>query len=287
MSNELDLVVVTGMSGAGRSTAARALEDHGYFVVDNLPPALLPDLIKTTTGADDVPRLAVVVDARGGRFFDSLGEQLRWLEAENLRPRILFLEASEDVLVRRFEASRRPHPLQGVGRLLDGIRREREAVSELRASADLVVDTSRLNVHELARAVGEAFGDDDQVKLRVTVMSFGFKYGLPVDADMVVDVRFLPNPFWIPELREHTGLDEDVNDYVVAQVGAKQFLDQVASLLDLVAEGYLREGKRYVTVGVGCTGGKHRSVAMSEHLTARLVRTGVEAITYHRDMGRE
>jgi UPF0042 nucleotide-binding protein len=201
--------------------------------------------------------------------------------------RVLFLEAGDNELVRRFESSRRPHPLQGAGGILDGLTRERVLLGDLRARADLVIDTSALNVHDLRRKVDAAFGGSDRVRLRATVMSFGFKYGIPVDADIVGDVRFLPNPYWVPELKELTGLDADVSDYVTEQSEAREFLDRMAGMLDLVSDGYLREGKRYVTVAIGCTGGKHRSVAMAENLAARLVKEGVEVLVVHRDLGKE
>jgi RNase adapter protein RapZ len=200
---------------------------------------------------------------------------------------LLFLEATDEVLVRRFEASRRPHPLQEGGRILEGVERERAMLADLRASADLVIDTTNLSVHDLRRSVEVAFEDHDVVALRATVISFGFKNGIPVDADFVADVRFLPNPHWIEELRPLNGTDGPVNDYVVDLPEAREFLDQYTSLLDIVSEGYLREGKRYVTVAIGCTGGKHRSVAMAENLAVRLIRHGVEARVVHRDLGRE
>ncbi len=283
-----ELVIISGMSGAGRSTAAKCLEDLGWFVVDNLPPALIPTMVDLGARSQgNVARIAVVVDVRGRRFFDTLRESLAGLEAKGVRRRVLFLEASDDVLVRRFESVRRPHPLQGDGRIVDGIAAERELLCELRGDADLVIDTSALNVHELRAKMDAQFAGDEEPELRATVMSFGFKYGLPVDADMVVDCRFLPNPHWVPELRPFSGLNQEVSDYVFQQPGAKEFLDGYAELLRLVAAGYRREGKRYVTVAVGCTGGKHRSVAMSERLSRRLSADGVETVTVHRDMGRE
>ncbi|MEZ5116833.1 MAG: RNase adapter RapZ [Candidatus Nanopelagicales bacterium] len=283
----IELALVTGMSGAGRSTAARALEDQGWFVVDNLPPALLPRVVELVTADPEIHRLAVVVDVRGGSFFDDCQRALSDLRARGMDVRVLFLEASDEALVRRFESSRRPHPLQGGGRILDGLRNEREVLADLRGQADLVIDTTSLNVHDLRRKIEAAFRDEDRVRLRATVMSFGFKYGLPVDADIVADVRFLPNPHWEPELRPLTGRDAPVNDFVVALPEAREFLDRYAALLDLVSDGYLREGKRYVTVAIGCTGGKHRSVAMAENLAARLVKSGVETLVVHRDLGRE
>lgn len=275
------------MSGAGRSTAAAALEDLGWFVIDNLPPALFPEAIAMVQANSQSRRVAAVVDSRGGPFFIDVVETIHLLRSREMDVRVLFVDADDASLVRRFDSSRRPHPLQGNGRLLDGIRAERELLGDLRATADLVVDTSVLNIHGLRRAVEAAFPNDDAVKLRATVMSFGFKYGVPIDADIIADARFLPNPYWVPELRDQTGLDADVNDFVVDMPEAKEFLRRYASLIDLVAEGYLREGKRYVTVAVGCTGGKHRSVAVAENLGARLVIAGVENYVVHRDLGRE
>jgi RNase adapter protein RapZ len=282
-----ELVLVSGMSGAGRSTAARALEDLGWFVVDNLPPTLLPQAIDEVKADVVSERLAVVVDVRGGKMFDDLTDALQQVVDAGIDLRILFLEAGDNELVRRFESSRRPHPLQGAGGILDGLRRERDLLGDLRSRADLVIDTSALNVHDLRRKIDAAFGGDDLIALRATVMSFGFKYGLPVDADIVCDVRFLPNPYWVPELRPLSGLDPQVSDFVTTPSDAREFLDRMAGMLDLVSDGYLREGKRYVTVAVGCTGGKHRSVAMAENLAARLVKVGVEVLVVHRDLGRE
>ncbi len=287
VEESFELVLVTGMSGAGRSTAARALEDLGWFVVDNLPPALLMQAIEQVANDVDAERLAVVVDVRGGKIFDDLATSLQDVLDAGIDLRVLFLEAGDNELVRRFESSRRPHPLQESGGILDGLVRERALLGDLRARADLVIDTSALNVHDLRRKVDAAFGGNDRVQLRATVMSFGFKYGLPLDADIVNDVRFLPNPYWSPELRELTGLDAAVSDYVTGIPEAREFLDRMASIIDLVSDGYLREGKRYVTVAVGCTGGKHRSVAMTENLSARLVKHGVEVLVVHRDLGRE
>ena len=285
----LQLVVVTGLSGAGRSTAAKCLEDLGWFVVDNLPPALLPtmvDLGSRSQGA--VGKIAVVVDVRSRAFSSDLRTALEEIGRLGVRPRVLFLEAGTDALVRRFESVRRPHPLQGEGRLVDGIAREQELLRDLRGSADLVLDTTVLNVHELRGKVTSAFGESGAgSRLQLNVLSFGFKYGLPVDADLVADVRFLPNPHWVPELRPHTGRDAAVRDYVLAQDGATEFLDRYEGLLRLVFEGYAREGKRYALLAVGCTGGKHRSVAMSEQLAARLAGEGVDVQVVHRDLGRE
>lgn len=283
-----EVLVITGMSGAGRSTAAHVLEDLGWYVVDNLPPQLISELAGLTSAAEPVvSRIGVVADVRGRSFFAALRAALAELGRRDVRVRVLFLDALDDVLVRRFESVRRPHPLQGDGRILDGIQAERELLGDLRASADTVVDTSRFNVHQLAAAIVDVFGDADTPALRVTLMSFGFKYGLPMDADNAVDVRFLPNPYWLPELRPFTGLDPAVKDYVLAQEGAGTFLQRYAAALRPVLAGYVRENKRYVTIAVGCTGGKHRSVAMAEELAGRLRGPGVTVSTVHRDLGRE
>lgn len=281
-----ELLVVTGMSGAGKTAVTASLDDLGWFVVDNLPPSLVMQLVDTVTERTSQRRIAVVADVRGGVFFRELRGALDELAARGVRPHVLFLEAGDEALVRRFESARRPHPLQGEGRVLDAISRERELLAELRTTADLVLDTSVLNVHELADRIRTAFAGTD-VGLQTIVVSFGYKYGIPVDADVVADMRFLPNPHWVPHLRPQTGRDEQVRDYVLGQPGAAEFLDRYAELLGSMADGYLREGKRFVTVGVGCTGGKHRSVAMSEALAARLRERGVDTIVVHRDLGRE
>ena len=282
-----DLAIITGMSGAGRSTTANVLEDLGWFVVDNLPPALLPTLAELGgRSRGDVARMAAVVDVRSRAFFADLTAALAQLAADGSDRRLIFGVGSAPSLVRRHVAARRPHPLLGDARLVDGIAREREMLRDLRAEADIVLDTTDLNVHELGAKVLAAF-DQDEPGLHATVMSFGFKYGLPVDADLVVDCRFLPNPHWVPELRPLNGTDEPVRAYVMAQQGADEFLDTYERLLTIIGDGYQREGKRYATIAVGCTGGKHRSVAMTEELARRLASHGVEASVVHRDLGRE
>ncbi len=283
-----ELVVVTGMTGAGRSTAAKELEDLGFYVVDNLPPSLLRDVVRLVDENRGVQQpIAVVVDVRSGSFFQSLTANLA-KGATGRKATLLFLEATDDVLVRRQEAARRPHPLQGSGRLLDGLQRERTVLRDLRANADLVIDTTNLNVHELTDRIAEAFGTPDTTRLKVTVISFGFKYGIPVDADFVADMRFLPNPHWVPELKPFTGRDVAVSDYVLSQPGAVEFLDAYLPVLEGVAKGYLHEGKRFMTIAVGCTGGKHRSVAMAEQIAERMGRLGYDDVrATHRDLGRE
>ncbi|MEV2277120.1 RNase adapter RapZ [Nocardiopsis sp. NPDC049922] len=283
-----EVVIVTGMSGAGRSTAARALEDLGWFVVDNLPPGLLPTMIELagrTHGA--VPRVAVVVDVRSLAFTEDLLSTVEELRKRDMTARVLFLEAGDDALVRRFEGVRRRHPLQGEGLLTDGITRERETLRAIRGEADLVIDTSQLNVHQLKARVLGFFGEDGEGRIRANVVSFGFKHGLPVDADLVLDCRFLPNPHWVPDLRPMNGRDAPVRDYVLSQDGAKEMLETYSEVLKLTIDGYQREGKHYMTLAVGCTGGKHRSVAMAEQFGDRLRAQGVDVHVVHRDVGRE
>jgi RNase adapter protein RapZ len=285
----VEVAVVTGLSGAGRSTAAKCLEDLGWFVVDNLPPELISTMVELGAKAQGaVTKVAVVMDVRSRAFTDDLASIIRELDASGYKPRVLFLEATDDVLVRRFEQVRRGHPMQGDGRLIDGIKAERDLLGPLREDADLVLDTSTLSVHQLRAKIEDAFGSDTATSTKVTVLSFGYKYGIPMDADLVMDVRFLPNPFWIPELKDLTGKDSDVRNYVLTQEGAEEFLDRYHELLRLIGAGYRREGKRYLTLAIGCTGGKHRSVAISEELSRRLSdedRMTVKVV--HRDLGRE
>ena len=286
-SHGLELALVTGMSGAGRSTAARALEDLGWFVIDNLPPNLLRPAVELAASGSDISRMAVVVDVRGGTFFRTLRRALDELPQDGVEVRTLFLEASDEALVRRFESSRRPHPLQGGQRITDGLQAERALLGDLRANADVVIDTTTINVHDLRRKIEAAFCEPGERALRATVTSFGFKYGLPVDADLVADVRFLPNPHWDPSLRPMSGLEGPVSAYVLDQPPAAAFLDAYSGLIELMRPGYLEEGKRYLTVAVGCTGGKHRSVAMAEALAERLRAAGMPTLVTHRDLGRE
>lgn len=284
-----EVLIVTGMSGAGRSTAADALEDLGWYVVDNLPPQMLKPLLDLSGLAGGaLPRVAVVVDVRGRDLFRDLPDVTRALREARQQVRVLFLDASDDVLVRRFESVRRPHPLQGDGTILDGIRRERDALARVREGADMIVDTSNYNIHQLATQIVDLFAQEGEAKHTVTIQSFGFKYGLPPDADLVADMRFLPNPFWDESLRPFTGEDDAVREYVLGQDGASEFLEAYAAALVPVLEGYQRENKRHSVVAVGCTGGKHRSVVMANELAARLAQVpGVAVRVKHRDLGRE
>lgn len=286
-SGEGELVIVTGMTGAGRSTAAKELEDLGFFVVDNLPPELVSEVVRLVNERQGRQQpIAAVVDVRAGAFFRGL---TRALGEGSLgrRATLVFLEASDDILVRRQDAARRPHPLQKSDRLLDGIRRERVVLEPLRGEAQLVIDTTALNPNQLRARLSEAFGTPEATELQVTLLSFGFKYGVPVDADLMADMRFLPNPFWVPELKEQNGRDVAVSEYVLGQPAAEEFLERYLSVIETVSAGYIHEGKRFMTVGIGCTGGKHRSVAMVEEAVNRLVERGFNARARHRDLGRE
>ena len=285
-----EVLILTGMSGAGRSTVAHALEDLGWYVVDNLPPTLLSDLIKQGVKSE-IKSLAVVVDVRGGKFFDELASSLGELKKSGANFRVAFLDASDQALVQRFESTRRPHPLQGKGRIVDGIAAEREKLQDLLAQSDVVIDTSNLNVHQLEKRTAEIFAQGLAQSVRVNVLSFGYKYGIPVDADLVLDCRFIPNPHWIAELRPLTGLDDKVKLNVLANPGVPEFVDSYVSVINQMLPGYLREGKKYVTVGIGCTGGRHRSVSVAREIAMKLDgdRNGftVSAHASHRDVGRE
>ena len=285
-----EVLILTGMSGAGRSTVAHALEDLGWYVVDNLPPTLLSDLIKQGVQSE-ISSLAVVVDVRGGKFFDELASSLAELRKSGANARVAFLDASDQALVQRFESTRRPHPLQGTGRIVDGIAAERVKLQELLSQADVVIDTSNLNVHQLEKRTTEIFAQGLTQSVRVNVLSFGYKYGIPVDADLVLDCRFIPNPHWIPELRPLTGLDDKVKDNVLANSGVAQFVQSYVSVINQMLPGYLREGKKYLTVAIGCTGGRHRSVSVAREIASQLdgERDGftVSAHASHRDVGRE
>jgi UPF0042 nucleotide-binding protein len=281
-------VLLTGMSGAGRSTAADVLEDRGWYVVDNLPPTMLVDLLELTVTGERAQRVAAVVDVRSRNFSTDLQQAIRDLRERGWRPRTVFVNATDEALVRRFEAVRRPHPLQGEGLLLDGIRRERRMLGDIRSTADIVVDTTGFNVHQLGAKVDELLGAEDETQLRLAVQSFGFKYGIPLDADIVLDLRFLPNPYWDPELRPFNGQDAPVRDFVLGRPGASEYVDAAVAMMRIAITGYLSEGRRHVTLAIGCTGGKHRSVATVEELVARLdAPEGVSITPFHRDLGRE
>jgi UPF0042 nucleotide-binding protein len=283
-----ETLILTGMSGAGRSTVAHALEDLGWYVVDNLPPALLSALVSKGTGPQG-KELAVVVDVRGGEFFDDLSQALAQLKTESLPYRLVFLDATDQALVQRFESTRRPHPLQGQDRIVDGISREREKLEEVRSQSDVAIDTTNLNVHQLEKRVGEIFGKGRIQGVRINVLSFGYKYGIPVDADLVLDCRFIPNPHWNPELRPLTGLIPQVSSAVLGSDGVAEFVSDYVHLVNSMLPGYLREGKKFVTIAVGCTGGKHRSVAITAEIARQLNELGSEISAHptHRDIGRE
>lgn len=281
------MLVISGMSGAGRSRAAATLEDLDWYVVDNLPAPLLAALAGLISSDGGVARLAVVVDVRSKDFSSLLTTLDELRDNGRLTYRILFLDCSDSVLVRRFESTRRPHPLQGNGRLMDGITEERSILAGLRARADIVIDTSTYSVHDLSRKIRALLADEEQSAIRVTVMSFGFKYGIPADADNVADVRFLPNPYWVSELRHLTGHDQPVAEYVLAQDGAREFAHSYADLMESILGGYTRELKPFVTIAIGCTGGKHRSVAIAEFISDILREKGHHVRTLHRDLGRE
>ncbi|MDL9979914.1 RNase adapter RapZ [Microbacterium candidum] len=289
MTDAGEMLIVTGMSGAGRSTAANALEDLGWYVVDNLPPQMLKPLLELTQYAGSaLPKVAVVVDVRGRDLFTELPDVTRALRDARQQLRVLFLDASDEVLVRRFEAVRRPHPLQDGGTILDGIRVERERLGAIREGADIVIDTSAFNIHQLATAVVDMFSEQGAARHMLTIVSFGFKYGLPPDADLVADMRFLPNPFWIEDLRALTGEDDAVRSFVLDAPGAREFIDAYEQALHPVLEGYQRENKRHSVLAIGCTGGKHRSVAVARELAQRLTTLpGVSVRVAHRDLGRE
>ena len=291
MKGDTEILIITGMSGAGRSTVAHSLEDLGWYVVDNLPPALLGNLIELVTTS--VKKVAVVVDVRGRAFFGDLTKSLADLAEQGISKKILFVDAADDVLVRRFESTRRPHPLQGSDRILDGIAKERDRLRALRDASDLVIDSSALNIHQLEKKIADNFHEDSGADLRVNILSFGYKYGIPVDADLVVDCRFIANPHWVPELRPLSGLDKPVSDAVLESENVQEFLDRYQALFETMALGLITEGRKFLTLAIGCTGGKHRSVAVTVDLVKRLTQCEklsmykIETQAMHRDLGRE
>jgi UPF0042 nucleotide-binding protein len=288
-SNEV--LVITGMSGAGRSTVAHSLEDLGWYVVDNLPPSMLPQLCELA--AKTATATAVVIDVRGRQFFDDLTRALADLAERGVARRVLFVDAADDVLVRRFESTRRPHPLQGSDRILDGINKERERLQEVRSVSDVIIDSSSLNIHQLDKKIADIFDESTDADLRVNILSFGYKYGIPVDADLVMDCRFIANPHWIPELRPLTGLDKPVSENVLASANVQDFLGKYQSLFETMATGFIQEGRKYLTLAVGCTGGRHRSVAIAAEISKRLngskhpTGKSISSQAIHRDLGRE
>lgn len=282
---DTEVVIVTGMSGAGRSTASWALEDLDWYVIDNLPPNLVRRAVEQVAAAGSV-RVGVVTDIRSGAFFEDLAASLDTLRDDGAKVSVLFLDAADDVLVRRFEYARRPHPLQGDGTITQGIAAERERLASLRATADLFIDTGSLSPHQLRSRVVEAFGGDEAA-VHLSITSFGFKYGLPVDADMVFDARFIPNPHWNPRLQPLTGMDAEVRDAVFENAGASSGFEHMLALVATAIPGYVTEGKRYISVAVGCTGGRHRSVALAEALAAALSAPDAQVSLRHRDLGRE
>lgn len=284
--NNPEVLIVSGMSGAGRSTAARALEDLGWFVIDNLPPSVLKSALNDVKLQGVATHIAVVVDVRGGKLFANLDKALTEVKNDNWQVRVLYLEASDVSLVRRFEGSRRPHPLQGDGRVLDGLQNERKLLGDLRANADVVIDTSDMSSPGLRTVIEKTFESDVET-FQATILSFGFKYGIPVDADFVFDARFLANPFWEEDLKNLTGLDKKVQDFVLHQDGAERFAKTINELINTSTPGYVREGKKYVTVAIGCTGGKHRSVTISEKVAQQLLADGAKVRVVHRDLGKE
>ena len=288
-SQKPQILVITGISGAGRSTVANVLEDEGWYVIDNIPPQMLESIAELVTqdGAK-VPKVALGIDVRARAVFDDLPAAIETLRKSDVDFSMLFLDAKDETIVARYEAQRRPHPLQGEGRVLDGIRAERSLFEGLRLASDRTIDTTGMNVHELARTVREMFADGPDKKLNLTVMSFGFKHGSPTDANFMADMRFIPNPHWIPELRPLTGQDAPVRDFVLSNSGAEEFISNYLEALRPVLEGYRREGKYYATIAIGCTGGKHRSVAVAEEIARRLSAfPEVNVHVLHRDKGRE
>ena len=291
MKSDTEILVISGMSGAGRSTVAHSLEDLGWYVVDNLPPALVGNLIELVEKS--VQKIAVVIDVRGRAFFDDLTNALADLAEQGISRKILFVDAADDALVRRFESTRRPHPLQGGGRILDGISKERVRLQEIRNAADIVIDSSALNIHQLEKKVNDYFNQSSDVDLKVNILSFGYKYGIPVDADLVMDCRFIANPHWDPKLRPLTGMDKSVSKAVLESANVEEFLERYQLLFDTLAKGFITEGRKFLTLAIGCTGGKHRSVAITEELVTRLA-NGKNLSNYriqthgmHRDLGRE
>jgi UPF0042 nucleotide-binding protein len=281
-----EFLIIAGLSGAGRSTAADVLEDMGWFVIDNLPPSLIPKVAELVgQPGSETERVALVVGRGGGEYLDEVSPSIKALRDTGARVRVLFLEAADDVLVRRFEGTRRRHPLAGEG-VAEAIGQERSMLEALKAEADVVVDTSELNVHQLRSRLVELFETSPEAGMQITVVSFGYKNGVPLDADVVLDCRFLPNPHWVEELRPLTGLDPAVRDYVMGQAETGEFLARLGDLLAMLVPSFSKEGKSYLTIALGCTGGRHRSVVLAEEVARRIQGLGYAVTLTHRDVGR-
>lgn len=284
-----ELTIITGLSGAGKSVAVKSLEDLGYFCVDNLPPQLLPKMVELCQQSGRIDHLVAVIDVRGGQFFGDFFRVLDELDRGNVDYRILFLEADDATLIRRYKETRRAHPLHVEGGIAQSIAEERKLLLPIKERADMIIDTSLTNVRQLRELITESFRPSkrDVSPLEVQIISFGYKYGLPLDADMVLDLRFLPNPFWVDGLREKTGLEPEVKDFVLSNGKAGEFLDRVEDLLANLHDGFVEEGRHYLTLALGCTGGRHRSVALAEELARRLRQRRWTVVVRHRDLGRE
>ncbi|MBU5317424.1 RNase adapter RapZ [Clostridium bornimense] len=283
-------VIVTGLSGAGKTQAIRSLEDIGYFCVDNLPPTLIPKFAEACFQSDvKIEKIALVIDIRGGLFFDDLFESLNYIKSQNYGYEILYLEASDEVLIKRYKESRRKHPLSPEGRVLDGILLEKTKLKAVRDISNNIIDTTNLSARELRENIEKIYAEEGQLesRLSISILSFGFKYGIPVDSDLVMDVRFLPNPFYIKDLKPKSGKDKDVSDYVFSFKQTTDFVDKYEDLLEFLIPNYLKEGKKQLIVSIGCTGGRHRSVAIAEELYKRLSNNGHIVNIYHRDINED
>ncbi|HEX6440422.1 MAG TPA: RNase adapter RapZ [Candidatus Binatia bacterium] len=286
MTDDLEIIIITGLSGSGKSVAIRALEDNGFFCIDNLPAPLIPKFIDLCVGySEGITRIALGVDLRAGQFLQSLPQVLTDMRNAGHHVQMLFFDASDEVLLRRFSETRRPHPLAGEEPIQEGISRERKALEAMRELVDKVIDTSDLNVHELKREMEERFCQAPYSRtMNVFLTSFGYKYGIPHDTDMILDVRFLPNPYFVSELRAHDGLKREVEEYVLKNEETRTFLDRLYSLLEFTLPLYEREGKSSLTVALGCTGGRHRSVVLVEELHKRLAVGKFRIHVKHRDI---
>lgn len=287
--NNVNVLIITGLSGAGKTQAVRSLEDLGYFCVDNLPPSLIPKFAELCSQSKGkVNKVALVIDIRGGQFFDDLFAALEDLKAMGIHYEILFLEASNEVLINRFKETRRRHPLTAEGGVIEGINIERERLQELRGRANKIIDTSELKPNELKEEIRRLWGKKDKEKiLSITIMSFGYKYGIPLDTDLLVDVRFLPNPYYIPELKELTGSDKEVQEYVFKSPMSQEFIEKYHDLLNFLIPNYISEGKTHLLIGIGCTGGRHRSVAIANRFGQLLQSDYYQVMVKHRDIEKQ